>query len=340
MKHGISSRITYLLLGAGLWACSSNDNVGNASEEYGYTSPSRAVETQAGGEMAPPPAMDSVAGIGEESKDADDVTRAEGFLSSSAATMPKDTAKRFILTADLRYEVKDVRTATLQTEAVIAQFDGWVTHTHLQSEVTRTLNTPVSADSSLEEKFYVVRNYMVLRVPNQNLDTTLKVLSRMIDYLDYRTIDAEDVSLRMMFEALRQKRNDEFNRRIGNAVDEKGNKLNQIADAEERRLNAQERADEALRNRLAIADKVQYSTISLNIYQRETVRRTMVPNYKNIDAYRPGFFSRLGDAFVSGWNGFLQLLVGLATLWPLLLVIGGVVFLVRWLLRRGRKGGN
>lgn len=337
MKNRITKPAAFLLMAGMLWSCGANSDQSYKEEPGGYTSAPKdeVSEVEMSSDAYAAPAMDSIAG--NSVPDAARVTTADGFITSSAARMNPDSSKIFILTASMRYEVKDVRNSTLQTEAVIGHFGGWVSHTNLRSEITNTIVTPVSEDSSLEEKHFTVVNDMTLRVPIGNLDTTLKVLSRMIEFLDYRVINAEDVGLKMQFEKLKEKRNMEYNKRLGGLVDEKGKKLNSIVDAERERMNAQQRADDALMRQLEMKDQVLYSTISLQIYQRETVRRTLIPNYKNIDAYRPGFFSRLGDALEAGWRGFLNLIIGFMHVWPLWAIIGGLIGTWVFIRRRNKK---
>jgi len=281
---------------------------------------------------------DSVAIAYNAVGNANNATTSEGFISSSAARLNPDSSKLFIRRADLRYEVKDVRNSTLQTEEVVGQLGGWVEHTMLRSEITETTLTPVSEDSSLEEKHYKVVNDMTLRVPQNKLDTTLKALSRMIVFLDHRNISAEDVGLKMKFEARRQKRNEQYNKRLGEMVDQKGNKLGSIVDAEAERQSALERADQALMNQLETEDQIAFSSIQLQIYQRESVRRTLIPNFKNIDAYRPGFLKRLGNGLARGWDEFLGLVVALITIWPIW--VSGAAIAAIWIwIRRRRKNG-
>ena len=48
-------------------------------------------------------------------------------------------------------------------------------------------------------------------------------------------------------------------------------------------------------------------------------------------AIRPGFFSRLFNAFSTGWYGLLDIVIELFTLWPLWLALGlGIVAIKRY----------
>jgi Domain of unknown function (DUF4349) len=252
------------------------------------------------------------------------------FISSSAAAPHPDTSKKFIRTADMRFRVADVRTATLRAEAITKHFGGWVTQSHLVSHTNRVDVTPISADSSLEQTFYTVTSDLTLRVPYQHLDTTIKSIARLIEYLDHRTIGAEDILLKNLAESLKQKRNLEHDRRLREAVDNRDSKLGGVADVEGARLQAQINADQALLNQLTLADKVEYSVVTVHLYQREAVLAEVIANHKNIDAYRPGFFSRVGASLATGWSAFLDFLVALISVWPVLLLIALVAGVAYW----------
>ncbi len=106
------------------------------------------------------------------------------FISSSAAIEnKKDTAHKFIRTADLKFKVKSVIKSTYNIEEITSRQGGFVTYTNLTSSIDKITPTAVSADSSLETTQYTVTNSITLRVPNIKLDTTLKEISKNIDYL-------------------------------------------------------------------------------------------------------------------------------------------------------------
>ncbi len=112
------------------------------------------------------------------------LTGDNGFISSSAAKVNADTSKKFIRTADIKFRVENVYTATIGIENITSKFNGYVGYTKLYSDVNYTTLTPVSADSSLETVWYTVVNTMVIRVPNTELDTAIRSISKHIDFLE------------------------------------------------------------------------------------------------------------------------------------------------------------
>jgi hypothetical protein len=159
---------------------------------------------------------------------------------------------------------------------------GFVTYTNLTSNIDDNETKPVSSDSSLVITHFTVTNSITLRVPNTRLDTTLKLLSANIDYLDYRIIKADDVALQMLSNNLTLKRSAKNENRITHAIDHRGKKLNETTTAEEVVLSKQEQADNARIANLSLRDQLNFSTVNLVIYQRQSFRHELIANDKNI----------------------------------------------------------
>jgi len=264
-----------------------------------------------------------------ESKAMADST-SNAFISSSAAVENgKDTTRRFIRTADLKFKVKSVIKSTYDIENITNRQGGFVTFTNLTSDINTVTNTAVSADSSLETTYYTVTNSITLRVPNTKLDTTLKEISNNIDYLDYRVIKAEDVALQILSNNLTQKRSAKNEELLTNAIDNRGKKLNETTVAEEILLSKQEQADNAKISNLSLTDQIKFSTINLSIYQRQTIKRELISNDKNIDAYEPSFGNKILEALKFGWDILETFIVFLTKLWGLFLFAIVVYFVYK-----------
>ena len=254
-------------------------------------------------------------------------------LSSSAATFRGDSNRRFIKTADLKFRVKSVITSTYEIEDLTAHYGGFVTHTHLNSRIDNTTLIPVSADSSLETVYYTVTNSITLRIPERNLDSMLRSFTPMVEYLDHRTIDVRDVYIEMLMNRLTQTRVRNQQLRIKQNVDSKGTDLRDMNESEELIFHRQAQSDEAMINNLMLKDQMEFSTITLNIYQRQEIKRELIYNNKNIEGYEPGFGYKLKRSFKNGWKGFQTLIIFFAQLW-ILIPISILVFILYRLVRK------
>jgi hypothetical protein len=258
-----------------------------------------------------------------------DSTTASITSSIAAVENGKDSERRFIRTAELKFKVKSVVESTYHIEDIINNNGGFVTYTELKSEIDNTTSVAISADSSLETTYYTVTNAITLRVPNTALDTTLKAIAREIDYLDYRIIKADDVALQILSNNLAQKRAEKNEERLAKAIDNRGKKLNETTLAEEELLHKQQKADEAKIANLSLTDQVKFSTVNLLLYQRQAIKRAVISNNKNIDAYEPGLGTKMLESLVFGWKILESFIVFIAKFWGLFVLAIITLFLFR-----------
>ncbi len=257
-------------------------------------------------------------------------------MSSSAAYSIGDTSRKMIKTADLRFRVKSVLNATYEVEDITKKFGGFVTHTHLDSKIDNMTVVPVSPDSSLETVYFTVTNSMTIRVPENKLDSTLRAFTPLVEYLDHRTIDVKDITLELLAKQLERNRIKIYEDRMKKNIDTKGKDLGQIGNAEDMLLNRQAEADNARIESLRLKDQMEYSTITLFIYQRQEMKRELIFNNKNIEGYEPGFGYKLKHSLNSGLKGVKSIILLMVTCWPLLL-LGAIAFGVVKLVQRNLK---
>ncbi|MEO8515644.1 MAG: DUF4349 domain-containing protein [Flavobacterium sp.] len=259
----------------------------------------------------------------EESADASDKSanaEPSAVISSSAAVEPKNSNRKFIRTADIKFKVKNAAQSTYAIENATNKFGGFVTYTNLQSEISEKEQTKVSQDSTLETTKYTVKNDITIRVPNRQLDTVIKTIAKQIDFLDYRVIKADDVSLKMLANQMAQNRSNNSEKRIEKAIDNKGKKLDNIIDAEDHLDEKKEQNDDSKIENLSLKDQVNFSTLTLQIYQRESVKQEMIANEKSINAYRPNIGLQIFDGLKTGWFMLEAIIAFVVQLWGIALI--------------------
>lgn len=255
--------------------------------------------------------------VSEETAAITDSTTVENNMSSSVAVEDKNSKRKFIRTADARFKVKDVAESTYKIETITKDMGGFVTLSELRSNITENDETQVSQDSLLKTTRYEVNNTMALRVPNVKLDTLLKSLAKEVQFLDYRIIKADDVNLQLLANELAQKRNANTSKRLENAIDKKGNKLKEINEAEANLASKKENSDTSYIHNLALKDQVNFSTVTLELYQNEKLKYELMANEKNINAYRPNLGLQVWESIKTGWFIFEGIIAFLVQLWPL-----------------------
>ena len=255
-------------------------------------------------------------------------------VSSSAAVEKKDSKQKFIRTADIKFKVKNVVKSTYAIENAVAKFGGFVTYTNLQSNIHDQIKTKISQDSTLETTKFSVENNITIRVPNTQLDTVIKSIARQIDFLDFRVIKADDVSLKLLANQLSQKRSTTNEKRVEKAIDTKGKKINDIMEAETALANQKETNDSKTIEHLSIQDQVNFSTITLQLYQNETIKQEITAGEKDSAYYKPNLGIQIIDSLKSGWYILQSILVFFINLWPFILLSLGGFFLYKRYLKK------
>jgi hypothetical protein len=244
------------------------------------------------------------------------------ILSSQAATVAlSDSSRKMIRTANVKFRTKSVVLATLAIEDKVQHLNGFITHSNLTSEVSRQEIKEISADSSLEITYYTVSNSMTLRVPNFRFDTLLRSMATLTDFLDYRVIDARDVAIELLSNQLAQERQSLADYLRTKTLEDGSSPTKQVHESSASPLQRRIAADEAKLANLSLEDQIKYSTVNLEIYQRETIARTVVGNENDIREYRPGFGRQLLESVSSGWHILTGIVVFVVRFWGIILII-------------------
>jgi hypothetical protein len=249
-----------------------------------------------------------------------ETTDSSSTISSSAAIENKKDSRKFIRTADIKFKTKNVAKSTYDIEDATTKFGGFVTYTNLQSQISEKKETKVSQDSTLITTKYTVINDITIRVPNSRLDTVIKTIAKQVDFLDYRVIKADDVSLKMLANELAQNRSKTSEKRIENAIDTKGKKLDNILNAEDKLDNKKEQNDNSKIENLSLKDQVNFSTVTLSLYQNEAIKQELIANEKSVNTYRPNIGLQIWDSLKTGWFMLENIIAFVVQLWGIVLI--------------------
>lgn len=256
-------------------------------------------------------------------------------MGSSAATYT-DGERKFIRTAKAQFRVKDVYASALGIEDTVAAHGGFVVKNDISTQSVSSRTHPIGDGKLMELNEYRVHGDLTVRVPSARTQEFLRAIVGHIVFLDERKFAARDAQFDLLRQQLEQMRNQETQADLGQAVKD-GGKLIQKTDAISARNDVKAARDAALLAKKEFEDQVAFSTIELKLYQPSKVLQSERADVDSLYRQaRPGFFSRLGDQLRGGWEGFLEFALGLAGIWPLLLVFGAVgAVLLR--LKRRRK---
>ena len=241
----------------------------------------------------------------------------------SAPSAIRSPMRAFMRAAELRFRVNDVKNATERIEGLTRAYGGYVARSEQKSEVSLVTSASISNDSLLEKTLYTVTNSLSLRIPNAYFDTLLVKLQPMTDFLDYRRLSADDVSLSLLTNSFRAKRSRELAGHLRSAIDKSGKKLGEINDAETALAETQNTADESEIQNLHLKDKIDFCEVQLNIYQRRVKMERVIADNSKVEKFRSSFFARFWAAISNGWMNFWDLVVVLSEAWVFWLILFG-----------------
>ena len=241
---------------------------------------------------------------------------------SSVATMRvKD--KQFIKTADVNMEVKDVYETTISIEKSVQELGGFVTKSNLQSNVVSENTYNTSNENAVLVKKYQTENRMQLRVPTEKLGELLTMINDKKLFLNSRLINAEDITSSIKYAQLESKRIEKNSKNISAL---KANKDKVELDNE----NMAEGNQQQLAN-MDVTDNLKYSTVDVYIKEPKIrVAEIAITNTDSIDdKYNFDFLYSTKSAFVEGYYLIQKIVVGLITVWPIVLIGIAVVYFAR-----------
>jgi hypothetical protein len=227
--------------------------------------------------------------------------------------------RKIVRTAQIKSKVENTEQATYKIEQIARKYNGFVTQTHLESRNLNQSETPISKDSTLETSQFEVGNKITLRVPNQHLDTFLVEMSRLYTHLDFRQVNAQDLTATFLTNQLKAQLRDNSAKRIAQASDEKGKRLSDITDAEEVRVNMKDAAIEQQIQNLETDYDIAFSVVNLDIYQNAVVSKTMKANVSSVNA-SANFGFRLTTALTNGWSILMEIFLFVVSLWGFILI--------------------
>ena len=234
-----------------------------------------------------------------------------GEAESDASTRTADSAK-IIYTANLTLETRDYDTARAALDAALSDADGYM---ESSSEYTRT-----GSSRSVS---------LTYRVPQANYQSFLDAVAA-AGNVTYRSQQADDVTTQYM----------DVSARLSNLQ------------AQRTRLQQLQAQAETLSDLLQIEDsltevqsQIESWQSQLDWYSDQVQQCTVYIDLNEVQTYTPadeGFFSRIGTALVSGWgnfvNGLQQLVVALASVWPLaVLACAAVAVALAWRKKHPKK---
>ncbi|MDX2359721.1 MAG: DUF4349 domain-containing protein [Crocinitomicaceae bacterium] len=223
------------------------------------------------------------------------------------------TDRKLIWTADLIFQVKNVDSSTNSISQLCSKYGGFI------------------SDMQLTNNNYRIANIITLRVPNEEFHSLISDVKGESVFLDQANINSNDVTEEFVDLESRLKTKREVRERYIDILRNKTGTIEDVLQAEEAIRTLTEEI-EAKEGRLRyLKDQVGLSTISVEVYQK-------VDYVDEPSVYDKPYSEEVGESFGNGWTAIKLLFLGLVAIWPLLLILTGVLFWKRkWLKGLFRK---
>lgn len=156
---------------------------------------------------------------------------------------------------------------------------------------------------------------MRIRIPSENFEKLLSGIDAGKEEVLNKNISARDVTEEFLDIETRLGTKRDFLKRYRELLSKAVN-VNDILEIEEQIRLLQEEIESQEGRLKFLADQVAFSSLSVNLYTNKEF------------VYKPheeaSFFERMKSSFAAGWRGIITFIVALASVWPLLLIIGTI----------------
>jgi hypothetical protein len=217
---------------------------------------------------------------------------------------------KIIKEADIKFEVDDYIESRKKLQDIINKWGAYIS-----KEDERYTN-------------FQITNTIIIRVLSENFEKLINDIGAVSAKVDYKTINAYDVTEEYVDIESRLKTKREVEKRYYEIL-RKAYKIDEILEVENEIRKIREEIEAAEGRLKYLNDRVSYSTVTLTIYQQA--------QYKYRPEHRSNFFERFYKGLDKGWKGLLSFVIGLAHIWPLLLAMGIAAYFIFRYLRRERK---
>ena len=246
-------------------------------------------------------------------------------LASNEVPSLASNERTIIKKADIRCRVNDVFTATSSLEKLVTGFDGIVSDSRMENQVSEIKRLPYKIDSLKQIRSVTTTSRMTLRVPVAQLDTLLSAIAVQAMFIDTRSLQLSDVTLQYLSNELRSRASTENNTaQKASTLSRKTNDAmiaGQYADERDK-----QQIERKIEN-LSLREQATFATLTVDLYQPERMDQLIIADMDKL--LKPTFGQQLKGALGNGFAALQVLCIALVNVWPLWLVATLVLYLVR-----------
>jgi hypothetical protein len=217
--------------------------------------------------------------------------------------VPKeDWDKKIIKTASLNLEIKDFKTYNSTFRDNVKQVGGYI------------------AQEQQAETEYKIENTLTIKVPVDQFDEAVQLLTKDVQKLNEKRITSDDVTTEFVDTRSRLEAKKQVRLRYLDLLKQAKN-MEEILNVQSEINGIQEEIESASGRIEYLSYSSSFSTINLTFYQ--------ILNATVADPAKPSFSTKFSAAFKEGWSWIQEVFIIVVSIWPLLLAIPGVYIIYR-----------
>ncbi len=232
--------------------------------------------------------------------------------------------RKMIRTADFHVKVADVLDAVTRLEKKVKSVGGIVEESHIDNSSGEVKTISYKPDSLKQVQVYHTTAQLTLRIPAPMLDSVAEMVPEVAKFVESRRLNQQDVTLRYLSNQLLGKPDDAHGS-VSKAVQLAADTRDIIEIQRSQDARKEQSVNRQIEN-LRLMDNVTYATLSISFSQPDQsyVQTIVNPDY----VMRVPFGARCSTALQGGLDLMSGVIVGLLTIWPLLLIL--TVGLLAW----------
>lgn len=214
---------------------------------------------------------------------------------SSTNTAESIVERKVITKGEIRFQTKDLQETSKNISQIVAELNGYISSDNVYSSIDRTTQRSE------------------IRVPSDKFGELVTRISEQAKKLDHRSLENQDITEEYIDIETRLKTKKELENRYRDLI-VKAITVEEILSIE-KEIGTLRSDIESIEGRLNyLKDQVSLSTLSIEYYQ--------------LNSSTLNFSSKIWQALAMGWKLLLAFVIGLVNIWPFILIIGLIVFLI------------
>lgn len=254
-------------------------------------------------------ATESNATISQESTTINETQNPEQLMSAQQSALEQN--RQLVKSSQLQFEVKDVLKTTTTLEQQLLQYNGYIEEKQMNYQVSdHSQRDRLDGSIDIYEKITPIAQ-LTVRLPNAQVTAFLNSLLPLMLNFNTQSYEAKRYELKLLEEKL-------------NTANQSSSSSNQINNQLQQLTT------------LEVKDRLAYSTIRLEFFQRPQVRKSHDLNINRIATLdSEPLLNRMWESIKIGLYGFRETVIWLVMFWPLYLIIA-----IIWFIRRVYKRKN